>query len=71
MARRVVQPPGQAREDWAILRALAEALDKHLPYDTLEQVREGGTLETAFIELVGAPSGGVEGLSWLSSSGSR
>jgi NADH-quinone oxidoreductase subunit G len=40
MARRVVQPPGQAREDWAILRALAEALDKHLPYDTLEQLRE-------------------------------
>jgi NADH-quinone oxidoreductase subunit G len=40
MARRVVQPPGQAREDWAILRALAEALDKRLPYDTLEQLRE-------------------------------
>jgi NADH-quinone oxidoreductase subunit G len=40
VALRVVQPPGQAREDWAILRALAEALGKHLPYDTLEQVRE-------------------------------
>ena len=40
VARRVVQPLGQAREDWAILRALAEALDKHLPYDTLEQLRE-------------------------------
>ena len=37
---RAVQPPGQAREDWAIIRALAEALGKHLPYDTLEQVRE-------------------------------
>jgi NADH-quinone oxidoreductase subunit G len=40
VARRAVQPPGQARDDWAIIRALAEALDKNLPYDTLEQVRE-------------------------------
>ncbi|MGD9894345.1 MAG: ABC transporter ATP-binding protein [Dehalococcoidia bacterium] len=34
---------------------------------TLEDVREGGTLEAAFVELVGAPTGGMEGLSWLSS----
>jgi NADH-quinone oxidoreductase subunit G len=40
VARRAVQPPGQARDDWAIIRALAEVLDKNLPYDTLEQVRE-------------------------------
>jgi NADH-quinone oxidoreductase subunit G len=32
-------PPGDAREDWAILRALSERLGKPLPYDTLEQVR--------------------------------
>jgi NADH-quinone oxidoreductase subunit G len=32
-------PPGEAREDWAILRALSERLGKTLPYDTLEQVR--------------------------------
>jgi NADH dehydrogenase/NADH:ubiquinone oxidoreductase subunit G len=29
-----------AREDWAILRALSEVLEKPLPYNTLEQVRE-------------------------------
>jgi NADH dehydrogenase/NADH:ubiquinone oxidoreductase subunit G len=29
-----------AREDWAILRALSEVLGKPLPYDTLEGVRE-------------------------------
>jgi NADH-quinone oxidoreductase subunit G len=40
VSRRAVQPPGQARDDWAIIRALAEVLGKHLPYDTLEQVRE-------------------------------
>ncbi|HSI01199.1 MAG TPA: NADH-quinone oxidoreductase subunit NuoG, partial [Reyranella sp.] len=36
---RVCFPPGDAREDWAILRALSERLGKPLPYDTLEQVR--------------------------------
>jgi NADH-quinone oxidoreductase subunit G len=32
-------PPGDAREDWAILRALSARLGKPLPYDTLDQVR--------------------------------
>jgi NADH-quinone oxidoreductase subunit G len=38
-AFRTVYPPGDAREDWAILRALSEALGKTLPYDTIDQVR--------------------------------
>jgi NADH-quinone oxidoreductase subunit G len=32
-------PPGEAKEDWAILRALSEALGKTLPWNTLEQLR--------------------------------
>ncbi|MFN3169098.1 MAG: NADH-quinone oxidoreductase subunit NuoG [Hyphomicrobiales bacterium] len=32
-------PPGEAKEDWAILRALSEKLGKTLPYNTLEQLR--------------------------------
>jgi NADH-quinone oxidoreductase subunit G len=36
---RAAYPPGDAREDWAILRALSERLGKALPYDTLDQVR--------------------------------
>jgi NADH-quinone oxidoreductase subunit G len=32
-------PPGDAREDWAILRALSERLGKTLPYDSIDQVR--------------------------------
>ena len=32
-------PPGDAREDWKILRALSERLNQQLPYDTIEQVR--------------------------------
>ncbi|MDB5487578.1 MAG: NADH-quinone oxidoreductase subunit [Reyranella sp.] len=39
IARRAGYPPGDAREDWAILRALSERLGKTLPYDTLHQVR--------------------------------
>jgi NADH-quinone oxidoreductase subunit G len=34
-----VFPPGDAREDWTILRALSEALGKTLPYDTPAAVR--------------------------------
>ncbi|HET6159190.1 MAG TPA: NADH-quinone oxidoreductase subunit NuoG [Dongiaceae bacterium] len=34
-----VEPPGEAKEDWAILRALSEKLGRTLPFDTLEQLR--------------------------------
>jgi len=33
-------PPGDAREDWAILRALSEVLGAKLPYDSLAQLRQ-------------------------------
>src|SRR5579872_1825118 len=36
---RATFPPGQAREDWAILRALSEALGARLPFDSLFQLR--------------------------------
>ena len=35
-----VFPPGEAREDWKILRALSAVLGKPLPYDTLGALRE-------------------------------
>ena len=34
-----VFPPGEAKEDWKILRALSEALNRKVPLDTLSQVR--------------------------------
>ena len=37
-AERAVFPPGDAREDWAILRALSDALGARLPYDSLRRV---------------------------------
>ena len=34
-----VTPPGLAREDWKILRAVSEVLGKPLPYDNLDELR--------------------------------
>uniref|UniRef100_A0A7G3ATU5 NADH-ubiquinone oxidoreductase 75 kDa subunit, mitochondrial n=1 Tax=Lutzomyia longipalpis TaxID=7200 RepID=A0A7G3ATU5_LUTLO len=34
-----VTPPGMAREDWKIIRALSEILSTPLPYDTLDEMR--------------------------------
>jgi NADH-quinone oxidoreductase subunit G len=39
MAERAAFPPGDAREDWAIVRALSGALDKTLPFDSLAALR--------------------------------
>jgi NADH-quinone oxidoreductase subunit G len=39
MADRANFPPGEAREDWAILRALSEVVGKRLPFDSLAQLR--------------------------------
>ncbi|MDP3368846.1 MAG: NADH-quinone oxidoreductase subunit NuoG [Brevundimonas sp.] len=39
MAERVVFPKGQAKEDWAILRALSAMVGQTLPYDTLDALR--------------------------------
>src|SRR6187455_2387067 len=39
MAGRASFPPGEAREDWAILRALSDVLGRKLPYDSLAALR--------------------------------
>ncbi len=38
-ARLVVYPPGEAREDWKIIRAFSETVGHRLPYDSLHEVR--------------------------------
>jgi len=40
MANRAAFPPGEAREDWAIMRALSEALGKKLAYDSVATLRQ-------------------------------
>jgi NADH-quinone oxidoreductase subunit G len=39
MTNRAGFPPGDAREDWAILRALSGVLGRKLPFDSLGQLR--------------------------------
>ncbi|MFL6789562.1 MAG: molybdopterin-dependent oxidoreductase, partial [Bradyrhizobium sp.] len=39
-ASRASFPPGEAREDWAIIRALSDVLGKKLPYDSLQALRQ-------------------------------
>jgi NADH-quinone oxidoreductase subunit G len=39
MAGRAAFPPGDAREDWAILRALSDVIGHKLPYDSLGALR--------------------------------
>ncbi|MFN3656416.1 MAG: NADH-quinone oxidoreductase subunit NuoG [Pseudolabrys sp.] len=40
LANRAAFPPGEAREDWAILRALSDQLGCTLPYDSLGALRQ-------------------------------
>jgi NADH-quinone oxidoreductase subunit G len=40
MASRAAFPPGEAREDWAIIRALSDVLAKKLPYDSVAALRQ-------------------------------
>jgi NADH-quinone oxidoreductase subunit G len=59
LADRANFPPGDAREDWAILRALSEALGHRLPFDSLKALR--GKLFAAhphFAELDAIAAGG-------------
>ncbi len=65
LANRAASPPGEAKEDWAILRALSERMGDSLPFDTIEQVRK------AIFEAVPhlARLGGIEPAEWRAESG--
>src|SRR4029453_14083481 len=39
LAARATFPPGDAKEDWAILRALSDVAGRRLPYDDIDGVR--------------------------------
>ncbi len=41
IANRAAFPPGEAREDWAIVRALSDVLGKKLPFDSLQRAAPG------------------------------
>ncbi|MBN8534819.1 MAG: NADH-quinone oxidoreductase subunit G [Rhizobiales bacterium] len=51
MTNRAVFPPGEAKEDWAIVRALSDVLGAKLPYDSLNGLR--AALYAAFPHFAG------------------
>ncbi len=68
-----VSPPGEAREDWKVLRAASAALGKPLPYDTLEALRarlvvdypvfaQGDALPRSVCTDTAGPAGDISGL---------
>ncbi len=60
-AWRAVHPPGEAREDWKIIRAASEALGHKLPFDSLEQLRAAMPLTLDFVRAGCADSSGPAG----------
>ena len=61
LANRACFPPGDAREDWAILRALSDVVGKRLPYDDLQSLRVSLWEETPVLSGLNqiAPSDGT------------
>ncbi len=53
MALQATFPPGEAREDWKILRAFSEVYGKPLPFDTLPQLRERMIAEVPVLATIG------------------
>jgi NADH-quinone oxidoreductase subunit G len=48
-----VHPPGEAREDWTILRALSDLLGRRLPFDDLSQLRRAMAAQVPHLGAVG------------------
>jgi NADH-quinone oxidoreductase subunit G len=53
MASRASFPPGDAREDWAILRALSDVLGARLPYDSLAALRQAMFRDHPHLQRIG------------------
>jgi NADH-quinone oxidoreductase subunit G len=66
MTERAVFPPGEAKEDWAIIRALSAEVGHTLPYDTLGALRAAMYAAAPQLARIGArepaPLDGVEAL---------
>ncbi len=64
MTRRAVQPKGEAREGWAIFRALSDVMGKTLPYDSADALRAALREENAVFAGLGYAPGesGAEAL---------
>ncbi|MCO5164426.1 MAG: NADH-quinone oxidoreductase subunit NuoG [Mesorhizobium sp.] len=70
MANRAGFAPGEAKEDWAILRALSDVLGKRLPFDSLAQLRARLYADHPhFAEIDEIAAADAEGLSRLAQAG--
>ena len=49
-ANAAVQPPGQAKEDWSIIRALSDHIDQCLPYNTYLELRSAMLKKSPILE---------------------
>ena len=72
MAERAGFPPGDAREDWAILRALSGALGSTLPFNSLGQLRQAMFAAHPHLmrigEIAAGDAGAIEALAKLGGS---
>jgi NADH-quinone oxidoreductase subunit G len=72
MTDRATFPPGDAREDWAILRALSAALGKTLLFDSLSGLRKALYAEHPhFAAIDTAPVNDATGLASLAGLGGK
>jgi NADH-quinone oxidoreductase subunit G len=71
VANRSSFPPGDAREDWAIIRALSDVVGKRLPYDSLTALRRALYADHPHLAAVDAvqPSDGVAAVEALAALG--
>jgi NADH-quinone oxidoreductase subunit G len=53
MANRASFPPGDAREDWAVIRAMSDVLGARLPYDSLAALRRALFAERPHLSRIG------------------
>jgi NADH-quinone oxidoreductase subunit G len=65
-SERATFPPGDAREDWTILRALSDALGQPLPFDRFDQLRAAMIADTPAL---GLPDGSVIDAPWVAPKG--
>lgn len=71
MTERAVFPPGEAKEDWAILRALSARVGQTLPYDTLSALRAAMYSQVPELASIGTlRSADLEGVQALAKKGS-
>ncbi len=61
MARRAAFPPGDAREDWTILRALSDVVGKTLPFDNLGDLRRAIHAQCDHMTMIDALPGATWG----------